>query len=169
MGKRDHRRSGNILEKVEPQLERENHFCNTRGTLRNSSFRDDKIVLDSVTSTVVHGVPHRPVLSIPRSQERTVEPHLDGQVLQIHGSSATSRRFLQFLQTVRRPANKLPFVREFTEVILLQPRQAQRWIALGHRESRCTVACSAPIGGSLLHRVTSPSQERHRQTQLRVH
>ena len=38
MGKTDHRRIGNVLEKVEPQLERENHFCNTRGTLRYWMF-----------------------------------------------------------------------------------------------------------------------------------
>ena len=31
------------------------------------------------------------------------------------------------------------------------------------------MACSAPSGGSLLQRVSSPSQERHRQAQVRVH
>ena len=122
--------------------------------------------------------------SIPRSEERTVELHLDVPVLQIHGSSATSSRFLQFLGGTRKnlelarstkhrdsspTCHLFPFVREFTEVILLRPRQAQRSIALGNRESRCTVACSAPTGGSLLQRVSSPSQERHRQAQVRVH
>ena len=71
--------------------------------------------------------------------------------------------------TVRTLANLFPFVREFIELILLQPRQAQRSIALGNRELRCTVACSAPTGGSLLQRVISPSQERHWQAQVRVH
>ena len=71
--------------------------------------------------------------------------------------------------TVRRLANLFPFVREFTEVILLRPRQAQRSIALGNRESRCTVACSALSGGSLLQHVISPSQERHWPAQVRVH
>ena len=50
--------------------------------------------------------------------------------------------------TVRTLANLFSFVREFTEVILLRPRQAQRSIALGNSEIRCTVACSAPTGGS---------------------
>ena len=47
------------------------------------------------------GVAHRPLLSIPRSQERTVERHLDVPVLQLHGSSATSSKSLQFLGGAR--------------------------------------------------------------------
>ena len=39
--------------------------------------------------------------------------------------------------TVRTLANLFSFVREFIEVILLQPRQAWRWISLGNRESCC--------------------------------
>ena len=34
----DHRRIGHILGKVDPQVARENHFCNTRGTLRSRMF-----------------------------------------------------------------------------------------------------------------------------------
>ena len=99
---------------------------------------------------------HQSLLSFPRSQERTVERHLDVPALQLHVSSATSSKSLQFLNgpgttwnshaasnrgTVRRPADLFPFVREFTEVILLRPRQAQRWIPLGNRESHCDATC----------------------------
>ena len=130
------------------------------------------------------GVVHRALLSIPRSQERTVERHLDVLVLQLHVSSATSSNSLQFwggpgttwnshaaldTGTVRRLANLFPCVREFIEVILLHPREAQRWIALGNRESRCTMACSAPSGGSLLQRIISSTHGHHRLAQLRVY
>ena len=74
--------------------------------------------------------------------------------------------------TVRRPANLFPCVREFLEVILLHPREAQRhnfWIALGNREFRCTMACSAPSGGSSLQRVISSTHGHHRLAHLRVY
>ena len=172
MGQRDHRRIGNILEKVEPQLERENRF-------EIVCFRDDKIVLDSVTSTVADwhidrctpSRDHRSarwgyismypccrfMVRAPRRADSCSSWAGPGTTWNSHAAPNTG--------TVRRLANLFPFVREFTEVILLRPRQAQRSIALGNLESRCTVACSAPTGGSLLQRVISPSQERHR----RVH
>ena len=146
-------------------------------------FRDDKIVLDSVTSTVADwhidrctpSRDHRSarwsyismypccrfMVRAPRRADSCSSWAGPGTTWNSHAAPNTG--------TVRRLANLFPFVREFTEVILLRPRQAQRSIALGNRESRCTVACSAPSGGSLLQRVSSPSQERHRQAQVRVH
>ena len=47
------------------------------------------------------GVAHRALLSVPRSQERTVELHLDVPMLQLHVSSATSSKSLQFLGGAR--------------------------------------------------------------------
>ena len=57
--------------------------------------------------------------------------------------------------TVRRPANLFLFARELIEVIFFQPRQAQRRIAVGNRDSRSTMACSVSSGGSSLQRVIS--------------
>ena len=85
-----------------------------------------------------------------------MERHLDVPALQIHGSSATSSKSLQFLggarnnlelarSTKHRDSSHtcqfVPFVREFIEVILLRPRQAQGWIPLGNRESHCDATC----------------------------
>ena len=113
---------------------------------------------------------HRLLLFIPRSRERTVERHLDVPVLQLHVSSATSSKSLQFVgrgqeQPGTRTQHRTPlfsFVRELIEVILLQPRQAHRWIAPGNRDSRCATACSAASGGALLQRVSSSTHERYR-------
>ena len=126
------------------------------------------------------GVAHQPLLSIPSSQERTVERHLDVPVLPIHVSSATSSKMLQFFVEVRHNLYSLAapntstcqclfFVSEFMEVILLLPQQAQRWIAPGNRESRCTLPCSSASGGSLPQRVSSSTRGRHRKAQLRLH
>ena len=52
------------------------------------------------------------------------------------------------------PARSIEHREEFTEVILLQPQRAQRWIALGNRGPRNTKACSAASGGMLLERVS---------------
>ena len=74
-------------------------------------------------------------------RNRAVERHLYVPELRIHVSSATSSKSLQFLVRAR---NNLELARstehreELTEVILLQPQQAQRWIALGTRGSRYT-------------------------------
>ena len=85
-----------------------------------------------------------------------MEGHLDVLVLQLHcferlvqqscsswaGPGTTwNSHAASNTGTVRRLAYLFSFVRELVEVILLQPRQAQRWIPLGNRESRCDATC----------------------------
>ena len=107
------------------------------------------------------GVAHRPLHSIPRSQKiarwsdismypcfsymvRAPRPANrcsswagPGTIWNSHAASNTG--------TVRTLANLFSLMRELIEVILLQPRQAWRWIPLGNRESRCDATCSGTV------------------------
>ena len=124
----------------------------------------------SVTSTVVHGAEkewhtnrfspsrvhrNRAVerrLDVPCASVTCFERHVE-QIVAILGTTWNSHAAPN-TGTVRRLVNLFSFVKEFIEVILRLPPQAQRWISLGNRGSRCTLACSSARRGSLLQRVS---------------